>query len=65
MKRTYHVVLTAIILGVSVSGGAAIGQARHADYAAVREAIDQREVEGPLLKAAIDAGDYDALRLWG
>lgn len=65
MNRIYHIVLTTFIFVASVFSSAAVGQVRHADYVAVREAVDQREVTSPLLKVAIDAGDYDALRLWG
>ena len=65
MKKPYCFVLTALIFSFSVIGGAATAQNRHADYGAVREAIDQREVGSSLLKASIDAGDYEALRLWG
>lgn len=53
------------MLVVSAFSGAAFGQASHAGYVAVREAIDRRELDTSLLNAAIDSGDYEALRLWG
>lgn len=63
--RIYYTVIKALFLTlVSFSGGVS-AQSTHADYDAVRQAVDQRDVESPLLASAVKAGDYDALRLWG
>ncbi len=65
MIRVYHSVITALSLILVGVSGIATAQVRHADYDAVRQAVDRRDVASPLLGTAVNAGDHDALRLWG
>lgn len=65
MVRIYYTVITVLFMILAVLTGRVSAQSSQSSFDAVRQAVDQRDVESQLLAPAIAAEDYDALRLWG